>query len=580
MNRLDFLKSIYRYCEGKIEIRLLPSRTQIYCDSPAAASMSADVHKDQNIYFGVATRDGEGGGKDNVVEIPALWLDLDFKDIPRKDAVEKLAAFPFRPTFLIQSGGGFHAYWLLKEPGTRDDIPKIEEANRRIATALNGDLNACDAARILRVPDTLNIKYTPPRECNVVREFKDYEYEVTDFLEALDPLQEKTEPKPVSTNGSDWIYEAMSGTAQGNRNATGTKIAGYWINKVSPKETYLILQTWNKNNTPPLSDSELKIIARSVSRYEPEKENKPVERVTIDNVYTPKRMLESYRDYIATLKQNRFITGITELDKKIRGVAGGEVMTIIARSGAFKTTMLQNMLKNYVNNSAWGSIFFSIEMPVANLTERYLQQFDDATGREIEEHYSGGHDDFVKPIEAAFMHGLNKLFIVPTRVSLGDIKAYIRLVENHHKIKIGVVGVDYMGLIDQQGHNEYAVMSEIAKNTKVLAKELNIPIIMLCQTSRQGGTGTTEITMDMARGSGAIEEASDFLLGMWKELIPVEDAISRKIVDSRPNLICKILKNRKGSEGSKWRLDLDPACFRIGSGAERIVDEPTRKGGL
>jgi len=69
-------------------------------------------------------------------------------------------------------------------------------------------------------------------------------------------------------------------------------------------------------------------------------------------VYDSKRMLDEYQSYIKSLKQNRFITGIHEIDKRIRGVAGGEVLTIIARAGSFKTAMLQNLLKNYIKNSA------------------------------------------------------------------------------------------------------------------------------------------------------------------------------------------------------------------------------------
>jgi hypothetical protein len=90
-------------------------------------------------------------------------------------------------------------------------------------------------------------------------------------------------------------------------------------------------------------------------------------RVDISNVYDSARMIQEYKAYINTLKQNRFITGIKQIDKRIRGVAGGEVLIIIARSGSFKTAMLQNLLKNYINHSAWASVFFSIEMPVASL---------------------------------------------------------------------------------------------------------------------------------------------------------------------------------------------------------------------
>jgi replicative DNA helicase len=93
--------------------------------------------------------------------------------------------------------------------------------------------------------------------------------------------------------------------------------------------------------------------------------------VDLENVYTAERCLEEYQSYISNLKKNRFVTGIHEIDKQIRGVAGGEVLTIIARAGTFKTALLQNLLRGYIQNSAWGAVFMSLEMPVASVTERY-----------------------------------------------------------------------------------------------------------------------------------------------------------------------------------------------------------------
>ena len=80
----------------------------------------------------------------------------------------------------------------------------------------------------------------------------------------------------------------------------------------------------------------------------------------MDNVFDGDRMLETYREYIDQSDKVRFLTGIGPIDKQIRGVAGGEVLTIIARAGSFKTAALQNMLLNYVSNSSWGACFFSI----------------------------------------------------------------------------------------------------------------------------------------------------------------------------------------------------------------------------
>lgn len=276
--------------------------------------------------------------------------------------------------------------------------------------------------------------------------------------------------------------------------------------------------------------------------------------IHISNVYTPERMIEAYSEYIETLKQNRFITGIHEIDRRIRGVAGGEVLYIIARAGSFKTAMLQNLLKNYIDHSAWGAAMFEIEMPVSSMTERYMQIIIGSTGREIEEHYTSkaeGFEQYKKCLEEDFISSLQNLFIIPTQVTVQDIQKYIPLIEKHFKIKIGVIGIDYLGLMEGPGRGEYEITSNLAKDIKNLAKLLNLPVIVLCQTSREAGSdGTKEITLTAGRGSGAIEENADFALGMFQS--------------DNNDLICKILKNRKGRKGSKWRLNLNPDNFRIG----------------
>jgi replicative DNA helicase len=105
------------------------------------------------------------------------------------------------------------------------------------------------------------------------------------------------------------------------------------------------------------------------------------------NIFTPEKCLQEYSNYIQTLKENRFITGIHEIDRRIRGVAGGEVLVWLARAATFKTAILQNELKGYAQHSAWGAVFFSIEMPIASVTERYHQIVHGSAGRDIEEIY-------------------------------------------------------------------------------------------------------------------------------------------------------------------------------------------------
>lgn len=288
----------------------------------------------------------------------------------------------------------------------------------------------------------------------------------------------------------------------------------------------------------------------------------------IANVYTPERMLAAYEEYIKTLKHNRFITGIHEIDKRIRGVAGGEVLFVIARAGTFKTAFLQNFLKNYVRHSSWASLFFSIEMPVASVAERYHEIIHGSTGKDIEKIYTAAHDQtsHVKSaLEMNFVEQLKNVFVVPTKVSIRDIATYVNIIEEQFQKTVGLIGIDYLGLMEGKGQGEYEIVSKLARDCKGLAKLLDLPVIVVSQTSRRAGSGDVEISLDMGRGSGAIEESADFVLGLFQ----VErDRLSVEDDGPEYDLICKILKNRKGPKGSRWRLDLDPTNLRIGPDAE------------
>jgi replicative DNA helicase len=295
-------------------------------------------------------------------------------------------------------------------------------------------------------------------------------------------------------------------------------------------------------------------------------------RVSLDNVFDAERMIQSYQEYVSQLDKLNFKTGVRQIDEKIRGVAGGEVLVILARAGLFKTALLQNLLLGFTQISPLGAVFFSLEMPIPNVTERFSQIISGFSGYEIESAYRE-RESYLENLQAKFIKSMRGLYTVPSRVSLNDIPEYISLIEEKYKGKIGVVGIDYLGLIDAKGPNQYEIISRIARETKTMAKEINLPVVVLCQSSRAGGDGSAEIEVSMARDSGAIEEGCDFMLGLFQ---------SENGVDSENNprfdLICKILKNRKGPKNAKFKLDLNPRNFQLGPEATKWTPEKKQRG--
>jgi RepB DNA-primase N-terminal domain len=179
----QFIHKLHEHCEGRIELRPIPGQRDFIAPSDhSGIELHCRRNKGTNIFFGVATRDGLGGKKDNIVDIPAVWADVDFKDTPKERLGKNLENFPYKPSAIVLSGGGVHLYWLFNEPANKNDINVVEDINRRITQAIGADNNSTDASRVLRMPGSLNYKYDPPRPVMLHR-MESFVYHPADFLD-------------------------------------------------------------------------------------------------------------------------------------------------------------------------------------------------------------------------------------------------------------------------------------------------------------------------------------------------------------------------------------------------------------
>ena len=110
---------------------------------------------------------------EDIAFVNALYADFDASDGQDPQALlARIEAIQPAPSVIVASGGGFHAYWLLAEPvALSDDAARRDwaEIQRWWVRHVGADPAACDLARLLRVPGTLNGKYDPPRPVQFVR---------------------------------------------------------------------------------------------------------------------------------------------------------------------------------------------------------------------------------------------------------------------------------------------------------------------------------------------------------------------------------------------------------------------------
>ena len=115
-----------------------------------------------NIYHAIATRKTNTSGRlENCSELWALYIEIDFKNgVPLLEiwtAPEEFSRSP--PSFVVHSGGGLHVYWCLAEPiNLTTDLSLAYQWLGDLAHRLYGEPESTEPARVLRVPDTLNLK--------------------------------------------------------------------------------------------------------------------------------------------------------------------------------------------------------------------------------------------------------------------------------------------------------------------------------------------------------------------------------------------------------------------------------------
>jgi len=280
--------------------------------------------------------------------------------------------------------------------------------------------------------------------------------------------------------------------------------------------------------------------------------------VSLSDLSTIEQRTELYKKQVKHFDKTRFITEYHEIDRRIRGIAPGEVMTIVAEPGGFKTAFLQNLLKRGKARTKNESLFFSLEMPAEKVFEREIQIDNSCSGLDVEKHFKE-HPQFGMNIVDP---KLGMIVCAKPRLSLEKMERYIEMTRQKFG-EIGVVGIDFIQLMagpgkifDRIEHNAYGI--------KQMAVALAVPVILLSQINVVGRKEKEGINFHDAKGGGSIEEAADFGLGFYH--------------DKNGVLVCVSLKNRNGPKGWKLEADLNRAAFQFLDFTEYVETKSSGKG--
>lgn len=253
-------------------------------------------------------------------------------------------------------------------------------------------------------------------------------------------------------------------------------------------------------------------------------------------------------------------TGYRDLDNMTAGLQKSDLIILAARPAMGKTTLVTNLAYNVATIEKNPVLFFSLEMSKEQLVDRMLA---DASGVDSWNIRTGNlsDEDFAKLSEAMGEMAEAPIYIDDTPgLSVLEMRTKARRIahENH---QLGLIIVDYLQLMQANGNhngNRVQEVSEISRGLKLIARELNVPLIALSQLSRSVESRTPPIPqLADLRESGSIEQDADIVSFIYR---PGYYEPDNPEVQNITDLI--IAKHRNGPVG-KVQLYFHPERLRF-----------------
>lgn len=263
-----FLESLFEDCDNLIEIREIGSRCKnnLFYKSVEELKERYKIPMDRHVYFGVSSRghkkNGRGkisGGNDNCVDTKALWFDFDKISLQE---VQKRLEWLGKPTFLIGSGNGYHAYYLLDQREKTEDVMPVL---RILTEKLGADKKVASHSKIMRVPGSVNQKNGTWCDIIEMNAFNVEDYKLDHFkdlvLEELADTREKRGKKSenfgelsrIAENSSSYcIGKMLYGVKKGDRHVALLRLTKYFqvALKMDKERALDLILSWNLKNKP------------------------------------------------------------------------------------------------------------------------------------------------------------------------------------------------------------------------------------------------------------------------------------------------------------------------------------------
>jgi len=366
------------------------------------------------------------------------------------------------------------------------------------------------------------------------------ESKVTDLLTVSDYLDSSTEfePKP----SIEYLSEIVESTA-GNSNIT--EYAKIIREKALLRELIQISSEIAQSAYKPegKSPSELVDIAESHIFEIAERGNRNMVFAEMSDL-----VKQTYDELDKRSQGGGNITGVSsgfrELDNLTAGLQNGELIIIAGRPSMGKTAFALNIAEHTALSDENPVAIFSMEMSASSLAQRMISSLGRVNAHSIKTGQLEERD--WNRVDGAIQQIKNAPIYIDDTPSLTPIELRARARRIQREKGLSLIVIDYLQLMSVHGNKENRAteISEISRNLKALARELNIPIIALSQLNRSVEQRTDkQPQMSDLRESGAIEQDADLIAFIYREEVYDPDT------DKKGVALINVAKQRNGSIG-------------------------------
>ena len=240
-------------------------------------------------------------------------------------------------------------------------------------------------------------------------------------------------------------------------------------------------------------------------------------------------------------------THFSDLDRMLVGINSTDLVLLAARPGMGKTSFALNLAYNIASQNNKSVIVFSLEMSTLQLAERMLSSEATVENKKMRMGELN-ESDWTRIAGAANDLSKTNIYFDDTAgMTVTQMKSKARRVKN-----AGLIVIDYLQLMDtnSKSDNRVQVVQELTRGLKLMAKDLQVPILCLSQLSRgpEARQNKRPMLSDL-RESGSIEQDADIVMFLYRDDYYNKESEERGICE------CLIEKNRHGSTGKvkfKW----------------------------